>query len=1057
MKSTLLLIFIFSIANIAQSFNNSESVQNDSGLVAFYPFNGNAIDETGNGYNGNITGATLTSDRFNQLDKAYNFTYNGFSSDRIEVSGTSGLNFSSGEFSISAWVKFSGLASTGNNYPIFSKHICGEQSGYIVMLYNDKLTFWLAGSSGYNVLSTPDDYTDNSWHQVVAVYDGVTQAIYVDGLLKNSVAFSYNIFSSANWALGGYNGCNGGFNGKVDEIEVFNRALTASEILEKYNQSANHLVAFYPFNGNANDESGNGHDGTVNGGVLTNDRFNHSNSAYTFQIPHSNIVLDNSTSLNFENGFTLNAWVKYKNINSTIVGKHNCWVENGFLLSIDNNQFRFLVANSVWSEVRTNEAYDEDQWYMVTGVYDHFAGVGKLYVNGLLKSSGPVVYNNYSTAPVTISEPSNGCPENNMPGVIDEIKIYDRSLTDEEILSEYNLSRSDLVLFLPFNGNADDESGNNNNGVITGASITQDRFGIDGRAYSFDGVDDYITIADNPNLFSDEMTISWWYNMSEYDNSGAVIGWVDGGNRYQQFFAGTTFSYFNGYSGSWFNPTYTLTNLNEWVHILVTYKKTDASSSTTSLFVNGELKQTDNNPIAMTYAQGINFYIGRNHTPGVEFKGKLDDFRIYNRVLETSEVLALYIDSTTYYPPIAEDSLVAYYAFNSTTNDSSGNGNNGINNNGVYSKDRYGFENNSMYFNGVDSYVEGINPGNNLPVGNSPRTFSAWIKNYEYNQWGSNIFHYGTAEVAPTNFHFLITNVLGLGNGYGYSVVYGNTNLNDSLWHFVAGVYEGGTERITKLYVDGKLDSVDVLTTEPNTVLGNNWRIGQFIASGTPFKGNIDELKVFNMALSDQKILEIYKIGTTAPDLILPENNSTINTLTPGFYWDSSVVATSYQIIISSDSNFTSIVLDETIIRMYYIISSGLLNTDINYYWKVRTINDGGIGPWSDEFNFKIVITDVEDEQQLPTEFELLQNYPNPFNPTSTITYHLPKTSKVELKVYDVLGNEVATLIDEEKMAGSFEVDFNPASSIKNLATGIYFYRLRTADFIQTKKMVYLK
>ena len=65
-------------------------------------------------------------------------------------------------------------------------------------------------------------------------------------------------------------------------------------------------------------------------------------------------------------------------------------------------------------------------------------------------------------------------------------------------------------------------------------------------------------------------------------------------------------------------------------------------------------------------------------------------------------------------------------------------------------------------FNAVDSYVEGINPGNNLPVGNSPRTFSAWIRNNQYNQYGSNIFHYGTQQAAPTNFHFLNNRCFGI-------------------------------------------------------------------------------------------------------------------------------------------------------------------------------------------------------------------------------------------------------------------------------------------------------
>src|SRR5690606_22325063 len=120
------------------------------------------------------------------------------------------------------------------------------------------------------------------------------------------------------------------------------------------------LVAYFPFNGNAIDVTGNGHNGTVNGGILTNDRFNQPEKAYTFPNLHNNIVLVNSTSMNLENGFTLNAWVKYKNINCGIAGKHNCWVVNGFYLGIDNGHYYFRLGNSVWSEIVTSETYVED-------------------------------------------------------------------------------------------------------------------------------------------------------------------------------------------------------------------------------------------------------------------------------------------------------------------------------------------------------------------------------------------------------------------------------------------------------------------------------------------------------------------------------------------------------------------------------------------------------------------------------------------------------------------------------------------------------------------------
>ena len=89
--------------------------------------------------------------------------------------------------------------------------------------------------------------------------------------------------------------------------------------------------------------------------------------------------------------------------------------------------------------------------------------------------------------------------------------------------------------------------------------------------------------------------------------------------------------------------------------------------------------------------------------------------------------------------------------------------------------------------------------------------------------------------------------------------------------------------------------------------------------------------------------------------------------------------------------------------------------------------------------------------------FTLDQNYPNPFNPSTIISWQSPTGSWQTLQVYDILGNEVATLVDEYKLAGKYEVEFNPSSSIKNLASGIYFYRIQAGCFAQTKKMMVLK
>ena len=89
----------------------------------------------------------------------------------------------------------------------------------------------------------------------------------------------------------------------------------------------------------------------------------------------------------------------------------------------------------------------------------------------------------------------------------------------------------------------------------------------------------------------------------------------------------------------------------------------------------------------------------------------------------------------------------------------------------------------------------------------------------------------------------------------------------------------------------------------------------------------------------------------------------------------------------------------------------------------------------------------------LPDRFSLSQNYPNPFNPSTRIKYQVSRISQVSLKVFDVLGNEIATLVNEEKPAGSYEVEFY----VSNLAGGIYFYRMNVHDFVYTKKMILLK
>ena len=102
----------------------------------------------------------------------------------------------------------------------------------------------------------------------------------------------------------------------------------------------------------------------------------------------------------------------------------------------------------------------------------------------------------------------------------------------------------------------------------------------------------------------------------------------------------------------------------------------------------------------------------------------------------------------------------------------------------------------------------------------------------------------------------------------------------------------------------------------------------------------------------------------------------------------------------------------------------------------------------------KDFVTDVEDiTETLPTVYSLDQNYPNPFNPATMINFSVPKEEFVTLNVYNSIGQQVATLVNESKTAGTYRVDFNAA----NLSSGIYFYKITAGNFTETKKMILMK
>ena len=176
-------------------------------------------------------------------------------------------------------------------------------------------------------------------------------------------------------------------------------------------------------------------------------------------------------------------------------------------------------------------------------------------------------------------------------------------------------------------------------------------------------------------------------------------------------------------------------------------------------------------------------------------------------------------------------------------------------------------------------------------------------------------------------------------------------------------------------------------------------------------------------------------------------------------YWNGSAWAYTYDYTATYNSDNTY----ATELEKYY--SGGILSDEYGYSYtydsngneatETDQVWNGSmlVNSYRYTYSYNHVVTAIADNQNTPTKFELSQNYPNPFNPATTIKYSVPAASFVTIKVYDILGREVASLVNEQKAAGSYNVQFNG----NDLSSGVYLYRMQAGSFVQTKKLVLMK
>jgi hypothetical protein len=379
----------------------------------------------------------------------------------------------------------------------------------------------------------------------------------------------------------------------------------------------------------------------------------------------------------------------------------------------------------------------------------------------------------------------------------------------------------------------------------------------------------------------------------------------------------------------------------------------------------------------------------------------------------------------------------------------------------------------ALQFDGVNGYLR-LADANSLGLKNATFTVEQWIKVTNFDGYDEAVL--GATD--PGELHFTIRDEKPYLGFWGNDLA-GNTLLTEGIWYHIAWRYQisSGEQAI---FINGQLDKAE--SGHPAYQKNNILNIGM-LENANYFTGFIDDFRIWNYLRTEADIqadmnkqlsgLETGLIGYwnfnegTGTTTFNKTINANHGKLLGGVSWvNSTAPLQPGWLFMNADSVVCS---PHSSIDIELLFDATELNT--GDYFASIIINN------SDPFNPTIVVpihmkvsptVGIEDDINIPLVFDLSQNYPNPFNPSTKIKYQIPdqvrndklfvtlsgvEESFVTIKIYDILGREVAALVNQKQKPGRYEVEFNS----KNLTSGIYFYRLQAGEFVQTKKMILLK
>ena len=608
------------------------------GLIAHYPLNGTNTtkDITPNMNNATNNAAVLTVGRKGEASGAYSF--NG-STSYIRT----GIIPQSNYFSISVWFKTS--AVSGNLY-----WGAGNNKAIIQLLSGNKLSWYVQTTSntvGY--ITSVNSYKSGEWNNAILVYNGSQVFLYINGIQDSATGNLTGISASGAINLGTkYDASGAFFNGSITDVRIYNRALSATEIILIYNvykpiisndiSIQRGLIAYYPLDSvyGTKDATPNMRNGVANGAVLAVDRKGVTNNSYSFNGTSSYISLPND--LGYRTQVSAFAWFKSSGVPA-----------GGYHIIFGGSQLEISIptAGALRTGVYTNTRFVSNHGSGLTDGNWHFVGFTfdgskkRSYIDGVFVGEQDVAGSlTYSFANRRIGQFGSDSTYF-LNGSLSSVRLYSRAISLAEIKSLYDSYKpktsvgtlnSGLIFDMPLTNKytksatvVSDNTPYANHGIISGATVgaTETNFVTSSN----------LTVSSHRISLTNKFTVSGWFKFNEYSHMTLLNL---GGFQFKWRIVGN-YPYWNLYNSSGTHlgslAYNTIPAINTWNHYVFSYDGT-----TRRIYLNGVL----NNSASSTGNVLVNSGFTLATNSGETFKGAMSGIKIYNRSLSNDEIKLLY-------------------------------------------------------------------------------------------------------------------------------------------------------------------------------------------------------------------------------------------------------------------------------------------------------------------------------------------------------------------------------------------------------------------------------